>query len=402
MTDGALSDLTVLEIGETISAPFCAKLMADLGADVIKIEHPMKGDSARQLGPFPDDIPHREKSGLFLYLNFNKIGITLDIGDPEGQGLLHSLLSGADVLVHNLPPERAEELGLFYDRLKETNRGIVVTSITPFGMAGPYRSFKATPYNVCHIGGAAYHLGEPEREPLPWPADQSAYFSAISAAGATLCALFDRDEDGAGQDVDIAEADVIANFLMGQTVTRASVLGFPITRYGHRLPLLFPTTVLPCRDGYVSLVAQEDDQWERLVEVMGSPEWSKEDMFKTSWGRSVNADALEDLMHPWLMDHTKEEIFQTCQANRIPTAPLYTVGELVRHPHLAAREFFVEQGHPVAGSLTYPAAAYVLSESPWAFCRPAPILGEHNHEVYCGRLGLCPEDCARLASRGVI
>jgi crotonobetainyl-CoA:carnitine CoA-transferase CaiB-like acyl-CoA transferase len=376
--------------------------MADLGAEVIKIESSQRGDASRRVGPFPEDVPHPEKSGLFLYLNASKLGITLNLMDPEGLGLLHRLVAYADVLVHNLPPEQADELGLNHARLESFNEGIVVTSITPFGMTGPYRSFKAIPFNICHFGGAAYLLGDPEREPLPWPEDQSAYFGGISAAGATMCALFARDIDGLGQDVDIAEADVFANFLMGQTVARVFVLGFNITRSGHRLPLLFPTTVLPCKDGYISLVAQEDAQWERLVEVMGNPGWAQEELFKTSWSRSTMADSLEDLMRPWLMDHTKEEIFRMCQDNHIPTTPIYSIEEVVHHPQLAAREFFSEIGHPIAGSLKYPGSPYILSECPWALRRAAPTLGEHNHEIYCGRLGLSPRDCARLASRGVI
>jgi crotonobetainyl-CoA:carnitine CoA-transferase CaiB-like acyl-CoA transferase len=397
-----LSELRVLELGEMISAPFCAKLMADLGAEVIKIEPPHHGDTARQVGPFPDDVPHSEKSGLFLYLNTNKLGITLNIEEPQGLELLRRLVAFADILVHNLPPDQATALGLNYGSLEAFNRGIVVTSITPFGATGPYRSFKATPFNVCHFGGAAYLLGDPQREPLPWPENQSAYFAAISAAGATLCALFARDLDGLGQDVDIAEADVIANFLMGQTAARVFVLGFNITRSGHRLPLLFPTTVLPCKDGYVSLVAQEDAQWERLMAIMGQPEWAAEEMFKTSWNRSVNADSLEDLMTPWLMEHTKEEIFRVCQDERIPTAPLYTIEEVVAHPHLAAREFFVEIEHPVAGKLKYPGAPYGLSESTWTLRLPAPVLGEHNYEIYCGRLGLSLDEVHQFEGLGII
>ena len=234
MADGALSDLSILELGEGISAPFCTKLMADLGAEVIKIESPSSGDAARQAGPFPDDIPHAEKSGLFLYLNANKRGITLDPGQPEGQDLFHRLLESTDVLFHNKPPEEADWLHLAYDSLKSLNPGIIVASITPLGARGPYRSFKATPFNVCHFSGVASMIGEPDREPLALPEDQTAYLGAITTAGATLCALFARDVDGCGQDVDISEADAIGGLFGGNVIKSQKEIGWICMGYEWR------------------------------------------------------------------------------------------------------------------------------------------------------------------------
>jgi crotonobetainyl-CoA:carnitine CoA-transferase CaiB-like acyl-CoA transferase len=401
MADGALSDLSILELGEGISAPFCAKLMADLGAEVIKIETPSSGDAARQAGPFPDDIPHAEKSGLFLYLNANKRGITLDPGQPEGQDLFHRLLATADVLVHNKPPEEADRLHLAYDSLKSLNPGIIVASITPLGARGPYRGFKATPFNVCHFSGVASMIGEPDREPLALPEDQTAYLGAITAAGATLCALFARDVDGCGQDVDISEADAIGGLFGGMSVTRAFITQEATPRF-HRLPFFYPNGVLPCKDGYVALVANTDDQWERLVEVMGNPEWAQEEVFKTALSRSELADALDELLMPWLMQHTKEEIFRMCQSNRVPTAPIYSAEDVVGHYHLEERGFFAEVDHPLAGRMKYPGAPFIFSETPWSLRRPAPTLGEHNREVYCDRLGLSDAEFASLESRHVI
>ncbi|MFC1993820.1 CaiB/BaiF CoA transferase family protein [Chloroflexota bacterium] len=402
MPEGALSDLTILELGEMVSVPFCTKLMADMGAEVIKIETPLTGDSARQAGPFPDDIPHQEKSGLFLYLNANKLGITLDISKVEGQELLHHLIAKADVIVYSLQPEDAERLHLNYDYLKELNEGIVVCSITPFGLAGPYRSFKATYLTVNHISGAASTIGRPEREPITMPEGWEGYLTGVTAAGAILCALHARDMDGKGQDLDMAEADVMATVLMGARANMAYLAGEPTPRTGHRMPVMGTNVTMPCKDGYIALVANEDDQFQRLVEVMGNPEWGKEEIFSTRPSRAACADALEDLMLPWLMEHTKEEIFSSCQAGRVPTAPMYTPEEIANHPHLVERGFFPEIEHPVAGKWRYPGAPCLFSESPWALRRPAPTLGEHNSEVYCDRLGLSLKDFLGLRDQGII
>ncbi|MFC2059253.1 CaiB/BaiF CoA transferase family protein [Chloroflexota bacterium] len=402
MLEGALSDISVIELGSMISVPFCAKLMADLGAEVIKIESPLKGDPSRQSGPFPKDIPDQEKSGLFLYLNANKWGITLDINHQEGQSLLYQLLRSADVLIHDLPPEHADDLHLNYDYLKDLNSAVVVCAISPYGVTGPYRSFKGTPLTVSHMSGAASTVGESEREPLALPEDRSDYFAATAAAGAILCALFARDLDGHGQDVDIAQVDVLSSMLMGGSVARSHAAGERVPRMGHRVVLIYPSVTLPCKDGYVSLMALEDAQWQRLVEAMGSPDWAQSDLFQTRRSRSTVADALEELLIDWARVHTKEEIFQLCQSNRVPAAPFYTPEEIVAHPHLAERGFFQEMEHPVAGNLIYPGAPYLLSKSPWALRHPAPMLGEHNQEVYCGRMGIPLQELALMRSQGVI
>lgn len=244
-------------------------------------------------------------------------------------------------------------------------------------------------------------IGDPSREPLTLPEEQSAYFGAITAAGATLCALFARDLDGEGQDVDVAEADVLTGVLGGQIVGRAFITNEPTPRF-LRMPFFYPNGIFPCKDGLVALVANTDDQWQRLVEVMGNPEWAKEELFKTALSRSEVADALDELIIPWLMEHTKEEIFRMCQDNRVPTCPLYSAEDIVGHYHLEERGFFKEIEHPVAGKIKYPGAPCIFSEIPSALRRPAPTLGEHNQEVYCNRLGLSKKEYASLRRRHII
>ncbi|MFQ5827166.1 MAG: CoA transferase, partial [Dehalococcoidia bacterium] len=195
--EGALSGLRVVEWAQMVAGPYCAKLMADLGAEVIKIEPPARGDEARGRGPFLGDEPHPEKSGLFLYLNTNKLGITLDPGTPTGKRLFGELIKGADILVEDKALQKLKELGLDYGSLREINPQLIVTSITPFGHSGPYRNYRAYPLNVFHSGGEGYMTPfaplndplSPGRPPLKVGKYAGEYVAGISAAGATMVAL---------------------------------------------------------------------------------------------------------------------------------------------------------------------------------------------------------------------
>ncbi|MGB6090277.1 MAG: CoA transferase, partial [Candidatus Binataceae bacterium] len=191
---GALSDLKIVEVGELVSAPYCSKMLADMGAEVIKLERPGAGDRARTRGPFPKDEAHPEKSGLFLYLNTNKKGITLDIAKPEGMRILEQLAAGADVLIHNIAPPEMDRVGLTWDRMRRVNPNLVMTSIVPFGLSGPYRNFRAEDLTVWAAGGVCVlNGGGPEHADLP-PlktfGSQAGYQGGAHAAAATMGAVF--------------------------------------------------------------------------------------------------------------------------------------------------------------------------------------------------------------------
>ena len=195
---GMLEGIRVLELGEHVSAPFCAKLLADYGADVIKVELPGEGDASRRTGPFAGDDPHPEKSIPFLYLNTNKRGVTLNLKTGTGKGILAALLQQADVVVENFPPADAQASGLDYATLSKINPALVVTSITPFGQTGPYRDYAATDIVTCALSGLMYHSGDSDREPLRNALNQSFYVAGINGATATLAALFQRMTTGRG------------------------------------------------------------------------------------------------------------------------------------------------------------------------------------------------------------
>ncbi len=400
---GPFASLKVVEVGEMASAPYAGKLLADLGAEVIKIERPGQGDSARRRGPFPNNQPNPEKSGLFLYLNTNKLGVTLDIFQPQGMELLEKLAADADVLIHNVSPPDMDRAGLSFERMRKNNPRLVMTSITPYGLTGPYRDRAAAELTLWSQGGLTYlnGAGPDTREisPLKVFGQQSGYQGGIHAAVATTGALMAQLRDGEGQHIDVSVYEVCASMLE---------LTYVYWPYGKRVASRLgskpvqPLEALECKDGIIYLCCVEDHQWEAFVEVMGHPAWTDEPLFKGRGRRTANWDAARLFVQEWLQDQTVQDLYHKAQAKRIPFAPVSTMGDLLSSDHLKARGFFAEFSHPVAGTLKYPGALFKMSRTPWEIRRPAPTLGQHNHEVFANRLKLSEAQLAQLQEKGVI
>ncbi len=213
---------------------------------------------------------------MFLSLNANKLGITLNLDKDKGKDIFKQLIEVADVLVENNAPGQMEELGLGYDSLKEINPRLVMVSITPFGQTGPYRDYKAYHINSCGAGGVSIGIGDPKREPLTMPLSQGGYQAGASAATAVMAALLARRKTGKGQYIDISEVEVWATTHVGNSLTTFPYRGVNGKRRGIHGPNTYPTEILPCKDGYVSLIALQLEQWKRFVEMLGTPEWTKE------------------------------------------------------------------------------------------------------------------------------
>ena len=604
MSDAALSDLTVLEYSDFASGPFCAKLMADLGADVIKIEKPSSGDSARQAGPFPGDTPHPERSGLFLYLNTNKKSITLDASTETGARIFTELVKTADVLVENMPPGTMKELGLDYESLRRINPGLVMTSISPFGQSGPYSHRKANDLICCQMSGIAFHtpiggVDSPARPPLKPGGRQSEYIAGATAASATMFAVIARQTLGEGQHLDVSQQESIASFLRhqvafhtyepaaeaylrqfdsGARMRRALPCrdGFVVHRCGdepqwrallelaagddwekdqrftgildrdldlsvllaaapetvqaaimewtmHRtkeevvaaarnrdIPVISPAGsyafgFLPCRDGFVVNRCREKSQWQTLLELVAGNAWEKDSKLSgllagesdLAGSLSEAADTIQPMIMEWTIQRTKdevttaaqdrgipimlpggfygfgylpckdghvvcgcredyqwreyiglvagdgwqederfkgllgeefdlitfltevgpiiwpmltewatgrtrEEVTVAAQSRGIPILPCNTTEEVFKSPQFSERQFLIEIDHPETGRLHYPGAPYHLSETPWRVERPAPLLGQHNEEILCERLGCSKEELASMRESGII
>jgi len=402
MPKSALCGVKVLELCQMVAGPYCTRLMADLGAEVVKIEPPRYGDKARRSPPFINDIPDAEGSGLFLYLNTSKLGVTLDVTTTTGRNIFFELVKDADIIVEDNAPGWMQEHRLGYDDLKAINSQLIMTSITPFGQTGPYRDYKAYPLNVFQSSGEGYltpggveNMSQP---PLRLGTFVGEYDSGLNAAIATLGAIFHKRRSGNGQWIDISKQESImalnrldmARFANhGEVITRAR-LGAP---YGG---------ILPCKDGYTVFITWEPAQWERLVHFMGDPEWARDEMFQDYADRHKYGEVLNTLLTEWTMQHTKEELYHRGQEAGIAFGMVFTPKDLVESKHLEARGFFVEVDHPKTGPIKYPGTPYKFSETPCCIERPAPTLGEHNEEIFINRLGHTKDEMRKWGPAGII
>ena len=401
--DGALGGLRVIELGQAVSGPYCAKLFADYGADVIKVEPPKDGDVARRWGPFPHDEPHSEKSGLFFFLNTNKRGVTLDVTTGRGRDVLLQLVRQADVLIENEPPGRLQRFGLDFPVLSRANPDLVMISISPYGQTGPYSEWMGYDLNAFHVTGASSrYCGRPAEAPLEPGTFAADFFGATTAAAWGLAAVYGRQNAGGGQHLDVSCAEAIAALFVGsQNIGAYAQDGKFDRRTGVGMSLGAPATILPCKDGHAWILALEAAQWNGLARVMGNPEWMQMEMFQEMLIRAQNADAMYPLIEQWTTEHSKWEIMDRCQAEGCPITAVFTVAEAAEHPHLQAREYLVELEHPALGRVRDLGAPFKLPASPGGPRRPAPLLGQHNAEVY-GTLGMSADDRARLRQDRVI
>lgn len=404
MRTQALSGLRVLEYGHMVAASYATKLLADLGADVVKAEPPGRGDSSRRRGPFAGGEPHLERSGLFLYLNANKRGVTVDLEQRRGRELFAELAKHVDLVVHCGTPAEMERQGFEYERLAAENADLVLTSITPFGMSGPHRDYAATDLTLWNAGGVAYlNGGGPDSSDLP-PlkpfGHQAEYQGALNAAVASLGALFARLRTGRGQHIVVSMQESVASILE-LAYQYWPYMGVVASRLGQR-PIQ-PLDFLECRDGWVFVCCVEEHQWHSFVELMGNPEWAAMELFENRLTRAQNWDALKLFLQEWASQQSVREVYHAAQKRRIPFAPVSTMADLLRSEHLASRGFFATLAVPGGDTkVDVPGCPYRLSASPWTIYRPPPQLGEHNEEILAGLLGIDGASLENLKEQQVI
>jgi crotonobetainyl-CoA:carnitine CoA-transferase CaiB-like acyl-CoA transferase len=403
MAVSALEGIRVVELGEGVSAAFCARLLADYGAEVIKVEAPEAGDVTRRWGPFPGREPHPEKSGLFFVLNTNKRSVRLDLDREEERGRLLRLIDTADVLVENHQPGRMREWGLDYASLAERNPALVMISITPFGQTGPYAAWKGCDLNAFHLSGTgSRYCGRPGEAPLEQGTFSADYFGAYVAATWGLASLL-APVEARGEHLDVSCAEAIAALFVGaQNIGGYAQDGTFERRTGVGMPLAAPATILPCKDGYVWMLALERAQWRGLVRAMGDPEWAQLELFDDMFSRAQNADVIYPLLEEWTRAHTKQEIMNLCQDNACPSSAVFTVEDVARHPHLEERGFLVEIEHPVLGSVRTLGAPVLLPRSPGGPRAPAPLLGQHDDDANAGWSGEARARGAGLGPAGAL
>ncbi len=395
----ALAGVKVLDLTHYIAGPYCTKMLADYGAEVTKIERPGIGDGARRMGPFFGDDPHLEKSGLFLYLNTNKRGITLNLKSEAGVNILRELVKDSDILVENFSPRVMPGLGLDYESLEKINPHLVMTSISNFGQSGPYRDYKATEIVADAMGGWMGIIGHPDREPLKPGGNQSQFVTGLFGGIGTMTAFYGQEMTGIGQHVDISIMDAVVYIQMN--ITQYYSYHERITKRIGNIVLPAPGSILPCQDGYVGAIAVTAQQWQTLCHWMGMPELIEDPRFLTGSHRAQNLDELNAILIPWLVEHGEDELLREAQKRRIPFGVPASAERLLSSQHLKERGYFVEVDHPVTGKVRYPGAQSRMGDLPYELKR-APLLGEHNEEVYCNRLSYSKSDLVRLREQGVI
>jgi len=393
----ALSDLRVIDLSTNVAGPMCTKLFADFGADVIKVESPHTRDEARDLGPFGNADDRFESSGMYLYLNTNKRGITLDLQSKQGSSLIRELVSTADVVVESFQPGVMAEMGLNFEALEELKPGIVLTSITPFGQTGPWRNYQATDLIEYAASGLSNLNGIQGREPLKSPGYESYYHAGLSAFNGSMTAICSRDLTGTGQHVDVsileAATSIFGPQLLGALYSEKS----PQRRSPDG-----PAGLFPCKDGYVSLNVRHEPTWQFMWLFFGEPEMADDPRFATQNDRRRRSKELEQLLLPYLADYTREELFHGLSPLRILVGMVLEVDDVINDPHLQEREFFSESVHPIAGKVTLPGPPFGMSATPWQLYSPAPTLGQHNREVFTDILGHEPDAVEHWRAQGVI
>ncbi len=398
----ALDDLVVIEFAQMVSGPMCGKMFADMGAEVIKIEPPGAGDEMRAHPPFPADAPHPEKSGLFLYLNTSKKSITLDPSTPTGAEVFSKLVADADVLIENHQPGYLDSIGLGYEALKARNPRLIVTSISPFGQTGPYRGWKGTDLIEFAMSLTGYNtptmVDDPEREnPLRAPGHQAEMMGATAAAAATMFAIFHREATGEGQWIDLPCWQAVASTSKIE-MAALTYAGLPFSR--TRSNLASGLEPLPCKDGYIYTLWAADTHYQALKTLLHNPPELESEVFEMLAGRQANDDVLRPMIRRELLKYDTEYLVSEGQRLGLTIGPVFTVAQAARHPHLRARNAFMEIDHPIAGCFEYPRSLVQMTATPPTSTR-APMLGENNAEVLA-RLGYSLDEQQAMRAAGVI
>ena len=400
----ALEGRRVLELADE-KGVYCGKLLADMGADVIKIERP-GGDATRWMPPFWRDMPDPNGSLFFLYMNTSKRGVTLDITKPEGQELLRKLAETADIIVETFAPGYLDDLGVGFQSLRQANPRLVLTSITGFGQTGPYRDLNSSDLVASALGGAMYVTGDGEDPPVTLAGHQAHVMAATCAAASSMIAVYRSAISGNGQHVDIS--------LEETTVSVAHICGvgkwlddniIP-RRRGTGLFASVPSGTYPCRDGVVYLMINRPRHWKALAEWINEVTGNQEVLDPMFDGPSSNRQPYRDLLDVFISDltaqFTVDEVYHEGQRRHLAFTPVNTAAAVANDAHLDARNYFVDVEHLGKGILRFPGAPYRHSQTPWNIARVAPQVGEHNQEIYAVELGVSQPALDALKDDGII
>ena len=389
--------MRILDVTER-RGPYATKMLADMGADVIKVEAP-EGSPERQLGPYKNDIPGLENSLYFVNFNTNKKGITLNLETSQGRDIFRRLAERADVVVEDGDIGRMSSLGLGYPELKGLNRRLIMASVTAFGQSGPYSSYASSDIVSFAMGGLMYINGPTDAAPVVAPCEQSNHSASVATVFAIVSALFLRMRNGEGQLIDASAHEVTATMTGGIMQYGG---GSTIARRAGSQFGAVPGRIYPCKDGYIHVLTIRPNHWQGFVEVLGSPEAIAGKEWLDGGRRNANVDLIDGYVTEFTMRHGKMEITEACQAHGVPCTPVNTTADFYQDPHMRERGFFDNVDHPAIGRHEYFRPPYSLSETPCVIRRPAPLLGQHNREIYVEELGFGLEEVESLRNQQII
>ncbi len=393
----ALEGLKVLDLTHAYNGPFCTTILADNGADVIKIESP-KGDQCRTWGPMD---PKSGESGFYAFLNRNKKGITLNLKSEEGKNIFLEMVKSADVVVENYRPGVMRKLGIHYDVLKEINPKIVYASGSGFGQTGPLCNRPCYDIVAQSMGGMVNLTGFPESIPTKVGPSVADNVTGIYLCVGVLMALYNREKTGLGQAVDVAMLDTIFSLLENAIIINTLTGEIP-KRQGNIDPSIAPFDIYEVKDGFAAIGVGNDKLWAKFCEVIGRLDLIKEEKFLTNDARCKNyIPELRDLIRAWAKDKTKKELEEMFDEAGIPCGPVLDMKEAIEHPQIQAREMMVHMNHPTIGEMYFQGVPIKLSRTPGSVDTPAPLIGQHNEEIL-GQFSISKEEVASMKEKGII
>ena len=404
---GPLEGIRVIDLTRILAGPFSTMLMADMGADIIKVEQPGTGDPARGNGPFlsPGGAESSEQqfSTYFMSINRGKRSIAIDLSKPKGREVLLKLAETADVLIENFRPGTMQKLGLDYEAVKARNPRIVMCSVSGFGQSGPYAHRPALDVIVQGMGGMLSITGEPGRGPVRPGASIGDITSALFATIAIQSALLERHNSGEGQYIDISMLDCQVA-IMENAFMRYFTLGQTPQRIGTRHPSSTPFQAFETADGHVvvAIMGGSTDQWPLFCAAIDHVELIDDERYTTGWSRTQHYDELIPVIEEVMRQKTTSEWVELLSDMGVPVGPVQDIAEVANDPQVNHREMFVELPHPVLGQVKFTGNPIKMSRTPSGPRRVPPQLGEQTSEVLTADVGLSPEDVAELFNEGVV
>jgi crotonobetainyl-CoA:carnitine CoA-transferase CaiB-like acyl-CoA transferase len=400
---GPLEGVRVLDLTQAIAGPYATKLLADYGADVVKIERPGRGDVSRRMGPFPDDVPHHDRSGMFLELNTSKQSVTLNLQTASGRRILGRLAQQADIVVESFRPGVIDRLGLGSARLEELNPRAALVSVSSFGQAGPYRDFEVDDMLAYAMGGVLSITAEWDREPLKIGIYAPFFLAGGVVAAFALGALRGSTTSGAGERVDISLQDILAAS-MDRGGTNLSAYEYSGSLFFERQEsarsTALPMGVYPCQDGYVNVICGPN-WWDRFCNMIDRPDLIEDERLVPHLLDVHYAGEVDAVFYPWLLERTKQQIMERGQVEGLPVSAINTTADVANDPHLRERGFFQRVEVPGAQPLDLPGFPFRMFGTPGEI-RRAPMLGEHTAQVLTERLGYSKEEVVLLRQRDVV